>query len=334
MRKILLLMAVCCTCHGVGKAQQDTLTTADKLMLDSMLANDPLFQMLKEVNRNVMYVSMGAGNGSFSTHNNQANATGYVKSLILMPSLQYFLKSGFIFGATGFASNDSVSGNSLYQVGLSAGYAYTGSKITTGLSYTRNIRVGREYNSRSLYQNDFYGYLKSAKGKLRPGVTMGLTNGAYKEASYVTYTRVIHLNNPPPNGRDTTITIRGIDSTNNKTSFFFMSANTSHEFAIKNIFTKKDAVQFTSTMMVNFGSDRLSQEHTNAIFNRNRALNKLKKFEASNNFRLQSLAVAIDAAYLINKFYLQSGLYIDYYLPATTSKRLSSIFSVSTGLYF
>lgn len=334
MRKIVLLMAIFCACHGVSEAQQDTLTTTDKLMLDSMLANDPLMQMLKELNRNIIYVSMAAGNGSFSTHNNQANATGYVKSVILMPSLQYFLKSGFNFGATGFVSNDSLRGNSLYQVGLTAGYAYTSSKINTGLSYTRNLRVGRAYNSRSLYQNDFYGYLKTAKAAVRPGITMGLTNGTYKEATYVTYSRLIHLNNPPPNGRDTTIIIRGIDSTDNQTSFFFMSANASHEFAFKNIFAKKDAVEFTSTMMINFGSDRLTQEHINAIFYRNRALNKLKRFEASNKFRLQSCAVALDAAYLINNFYLQSGVYLDYYLPPTTSKRLSTIFSISTGLYF
>lgn len=334
MRKFVLLMAIFCACCCRADAQKDTLTIAEKQMLDSMLANDPLLQMLKNLKRNIFFVSLAAGNGSFSTHNNQANATGYVKRLIMMPSLQYFTKSGFNFGTTGFISSDSLRGTSLYQLGVTAGYAYTGSKVNTGISYTRNLRVGREYNSRSLYQNDFYGYLRSAKGAVRPGMTIGFTNGKYKEASYVTYSRVIHLNNPPPNGRDTTIILRSFDSTNNKTSFLSISANASHELNFKHLFTKTDGVEFTTTMMINFGSDRLEQEHTNAIFDRSRALNRIKRFEASNNLRLQSCAVSFNAAYILNNFYLQPNIYIDYYLPATTSKRLSTIFSVSAGMYF
>lgn len=334
MRKIVLLIAIFCACFYRADAQKDTLTIAEKQMLDSMLANDPLLQMLKGLKRNIIYVSLAAGNGSFSTHNNQANATGYVKSLILMPSLQYFTKSGFNFGTTGFISNDSLRGTSMYQLGISAGYAYTNNKVGTGISYTRNLRVGREYNSKNLYQNDYYGYVKSVKGTIRPGMTVGFTNGKYKEASYVSYARVIHLNFPLPNGRDTTIILRGIDSTDNKTNFFSVSANASHEFTFEHIFTKADAVEFTSTFMLNCGSDHLEQEHTNAIFDRFRALNKLKRLEASNRFQLQSLAVSFDASYLLNNFYLQPNIYIDYYLPATSNKRLSAIFSVSAGLYF
>lgn len=211
-------------------AQSDTLSVAEKAMLDSLIANDPFLNFMKDsLKKNTFFFSVGAGNGGFSLHNNAANTTGYTKQLILLPSVNYFTKSGFNFGLTGFITNDSAHQPEIYQAGLTAGYSEYGKKINTGISYTHFIRTGAAYNSKSLYQNELYAFVNRAKGFIRPGVSIGFTNGNYKEVSLVSYTRTIHLNFPLPYGRDTTFTLRGRDSTNNKTSYFSIAANAKHE---------------------------------------------------------------------------------------------------------
>ncbi len=316
-------------------AQSDTLSVSEKAMLDSLIANDPFLNFMKDsLKKNTIFFSVGAGNGGFSLHNNAANSTGYTKQLILLPGVNYFTKSGFNFGVTGFITNDSARKPEIYQAGLTAGYSQYGKKINTGISYTRFMRTGAAYNSKSLYQNELFAFFSKAKGYIRPGVSIGFTNGNYKEVSLVSYTRTIHLNFPLPDGRDTTITLRGRDSTNNKTSYFSIAANAKHEFNFKKIFNKKDELGISPSLMINFGSDHLTQTHTNAIYDRNRRLNQVKRIEATNKFQVQSLAVSFDVMYGFGKFFFQPNLYLDYYLPQTTTQRWSTIFSVTAGVAF
>jgi hypothetical protein len=84
---------------------------------------------------------------------------------------------------------------------------------------------------------------------------------------------------------------------------------------------------------VNYGSDTYTQTHTNKLFDR-KGFSKFKRVDANNKFQLQSIAASVDLTYSIRKFFLQSNLYMDYYLPATTSKRLSIIYAVTAGLTF
>ncbi|MEO6638077.1 MAG: hypothetical protein ABIN25_07355 [Ginsengibacter sp.] len=335
MRKccfILFILAIYCK---VVFAQSDTLTTSEQATLDSLIDNDPFLQLLKDAkNKNTVYISIGAGNGGFTSHNNAANATGYVKQVILMPAVNFISANGFTAGITGFATNDTINSVDLYQLGISAGYGYQGKKIDAGLSYTRYLRTGTEYNSRNIYQNDFYGYLKKSKGWLRPGISAGYVNGKYKEWSWLKYQRTVHLPLPLPNGRDTIIISRVKDSMSNTTSYFSVTAEVHHEFSFYEVFSGKDAIGFTPSLMVNFASSGLSQTHTSAIFDRYRILSRYKKAELSDNFKVQSVALSLDGIFTLDHFFLQPNFYFDYFIPSTQEKRFSTIFSVAAGVYF
>lgn len=314
-------------------AQTDSLTKDEKRALDSMFKNDAFINLMMKKDKNYVDVSIGIGNGSFSEHNNAANATEVNKQLIYTPAVTYRLKNGLSFGISAFITADSSNKPEIYQGALTAGYDYYGKTIYAGGSYTRYISNQNKYNSKSLYQNDLYAYIKLAKGILQPGITLGYVTGKYKETNFVTFKRLIHLPNPPPNGRDTLIIITGKDSTNNKTSYFSAAATVGHDFAFYNVFSKRDEFDFIPTLILNMGSDKLSQTHTNKVFDRP-ALSSRKKSEFSNKFQLQSVAASLDFTYMIRKFFIQPIVYFDYYLPETTENRFSAIFSVTAGFSF
>lgn len=313
--------------------QTDSLTKEEKRMLDSMFKNDEFIKLMMKKDKNYLDVSIGIGNGSFSEHNNAANATGINKQLIYTPAVNYRLKNGLSFGIAAYITGDSSNKPEIYQTGLTAGYDYYGKTIYAGGNYTRYLSNQNKYNSKSLYQNDLYAYIKLAKGILQPGITLGYVTGKYKETSFVTFKRLIHLPNPPPNGRDTIIIITGQDSTDNKTSYFSAAATVGHDFAFYNVFSKKDELDFIPTLILNMGSDKLTQTHTNKVFDRP-ALSSRKKSDFSNKFQVQSIAASFDLTYMVKKFFIQPIVYFDYYLPETTENRFSAIFSLTAGFSF
>lgn len=330
-KTLISLLAVFLFSFAYG--QTDSLTTEEKRLLDSMFKNDEFIKLMTEKEKNHLGISIGFGNGEFSEHNNAANATGINKRLIYTPAVSYRLTNGLSFAIVGFLTTDGAKNLEIYQTGLSAGYDYYGKNITAGVSYTRYLSNQNKYNSKSLYQNDFLGYVKRAKGLFQPGITLGFASGNYKETNYVTFRRTVHLPNPPPNGRDTVIIISGNDSTDNKTSYFSASATVEHDFVFYKIFSKNDELDFVPSLILNFGSDKLTQIHTNKVFDRP-ALNSRKKSDFSNKFQAQSIAASFDFTYLSGKFFLQPNLYLDYYLPETTEKRFAVIFSVTAGISF
>jgi hypothetical protein len=331
MCKYLLLLCFSFIALSV-MGQTDSLSKDDKRLLDSMFKNDEFFKMMKK-DKNYLDVSIGIGNGEFSAHNNAANATGVDKQLIYTPAVTYRLKNGLSFGVSAFITGDSSGKPEIYQTALAAGYDYYGKTIFAGGSYTRYLSNQNKYNSKSLYQNDLNAYIKLAKGILQPGISVGYVAGKYREIDYVSFKRTVHLPNPPPNGRDTIITINGKDSTDNKTSYFTVAASVGHDFAFYNVFSKKDELDFIPTLILNMGSDKLTQTHTNKVFDRP-AFSKQKKSDYTNKFQLQSVAASFDFTFMIKKFFLQPIVYFDYYLPETTENRFSTIFSVTAGVSF
>lgn len=316
----------------VAMAQTDSLSKEDKRLLDSMFKNDEFIKLMKK-DKNYLDVSIGIGNGEFSASNNAANATGVDKQLIYTPAITYRLKNGLSFGISPFITGDSSGNPEIYQTALTAGYDYYGKTIYAGGSYTRYLSNQNRYNSKSLYQNDLSAYIKLAKGILQPGMNVGYVQGKYKELTYITRDTLIHLPNPPPNGRDTLIRRILKDSTDNITSYFTVSATVSHDFTFYNVFSKKDELDFIPTLILNMGSDKLTQTHTNKIFNRP-AFSSRKKSDYSNKFQIQSVAASLDFTFMIKKFFIQPVVYFDYYLPETTENRFSTIFSVTTGFSF
>jgi len=327
MQKFHLLVVSVFICCAVAQAQTDSLSKQDKAALDSMMAKDEFLKMMEGKEKNAVDISVGLGNGAFSSDNQAANATGVTNQLIFTPGIMYRLKSGFSFGATGYLTNDSANKLQLYQTGLSAAYEYYGKEVSTAISYTRFISDTKKYNNKSLYQNDFFANIKKVRGAVQPGISLGFSNGNYKEATLASF-----ILRRPLNPRGDTLIV-AVDSTDNKASYFSLSPSIQHDFSFYKIFSAGDELDFTPSLIVNFGSDKLTQTHTNKLFNRP-ALSKRKKVEANNQFQLQSLAVSFDFTYSVGKFFLQPNVYFDYYLPSTTAKRLSSIFAVTTGFTF
>jgi hypothetical protein len=325
MLKIYLVIFIIAAGFSVAVAQTDSLSAKDKAMLDSMMENDEFLKMMKEQSKNSVDISIGLGNGAFSSNNNAANATGVANQIIFTPSVIYHSKAGFSFGITGFLTSDSTNKLELYQTGISAAYDYFGKKVLAGFSYTRYLSDKNKYNSKSLYQNDIYGYIKKAKGVLQPGLALGYSNGEHKEANFVSYIRKRVL-------RPDTL-ISGIDSTDNKSSYFSTSVSVEHGFSFYKIFSKDDGLDFVPSIIINFGSDKNIQTHTNKIFDLPIA-SKRKRIESTNKFQLQSVAASFDFTYGIGKFFLQPNVYLDYYLPATTATRFAAIFSVTAGVSF
>ena len=330
MFKYLLLLCFSFIVISV-KGQSDSLSKEDKRLLDSMFKNEEFVKLMTKKDKNNLDVKLGIGNGAFSKHNNAANATAVNRQLIYTPGVTYRLKNGLSFEVSAFITGDSSNKPEIYQTGLTAGYEYYGKTINAEVSYTRYLSNQNKYNSKSLYQNDLYANVKLAKGLFQPGISLGYVTGKYKETNFVTFQRPIRNPNPPPAIIYTTVT--GRDSTDNKTSYFSTAATVGHDFAFYNVLSKKDELDFTPTLILNMGNDKLTQTHTNKIFDRS-ALNKRKKSDFTNKFEIQSVAASFDFTFKIKKFFLEPTLYLDYYLPKTTDNRFSAIFSVNAGFSF
>lgn len=321
MYKYLFALLFCFTTL-LTAAQVDTLSKKDKAALDSMIKNDEFLKMLNDNPKNSFELTMGIGNGSFSEHNLAANATGVSNQVILTPSIAFRTKVGFSISVTGFLTKDSSGGMELYQTGISPAYDYLGEKVNAGISYTRFLCDVNKYNNKCLYQNDFYGYVRAAKGIIQPGIALGYANGKFKEVNIVVF--------QPPIGPARLVK----DSTDNKASYFSVSASAGHDFSFYDVFGKNDEFDFTPSVIVNAGSDKNTATHLNRAYDRIPALRKRKKVSDNNKMQLQSVGASFDFTYSIGKFFFQPNVYFDYYLPSTTTKRFSSIYSVVAGISF
>ncbi len=300
-------------------AQNDTTITAkDKAILDSMMAADEFLNLFDDSAKNYFDVSIGFGNGTFSTQNQAVNATGFNNQLIFTPAIFYFFKSGVSLGITSFLTNENSKLN-LYQTGASIGYDFRDKNISTGISYTRYFGDNKKYNGKSIYQNEVFGYLKYIKPFIQPGISLGFANGKYKQIE------LIYLPN----------LMRYVkDSTNNKTGYFSATFTAEHTFEFEHVFNKKDGISIGPVIMLNAGSDKVNTTHTNKIFNRPNVPSSRKKTSQANKMQLQSVASSINVIYGIGNFYIQPNIYFDYYLPETTENRFSSIFSLTAGFSF
>lgn len=288
-----------------------------------MMTNDPFFALMNEKPKNSLDVSLGAGNGSFSEHNRAVNATGVTNKVIFTPGVTYRFKNGISLGVIGYVTNDSSSNLELYQTGLTGGYDYQGKKFTAGASYTRYIADVNKYNSKSLYQNDLYAYIKKSSGVVQPIAAIGFSSGKFKEIDVIRVRRPIQMD-----------TIYVKDSTSNKSSYFYASAGILHDFYFYGIFKKGDELDLTPTFVVNAGSDNTTTTHTNKALTNRPLLSKRARVATSNAFQLQSLALSFDLTYSVGKFFVQPNLYVDYYLPKTTANRLSAVYSLTVGFTF
>ena len=305
-----------------GYAQKDTLSRADKAALDSMMKADQFFKLMNEPQKNALEVSIGVGNGSFSAHNQAVNATGVTNLLIITPAVFYRFKNGFSLGVTGYLASDSGKLD-LYQTGATAAYDYVGKKVSAGGSFAHYFSDQDKYNSKSLYQNDFYAYVKKSSGIIQPVLSLGYSTGKYKEVNMIKFKRPVIGD-----------TIMVKDSTHNKGSYFYTSVGVEHDFYFYGVFSKGDELDFVPSFVVNAGSDKTTTTHVNKLYTTSPLLARRARVASSDKFQLQSIAASFDFTYSIGEFFLQPNLYLDYYLPSTTANRFSTIYSVTAGFSF
>ncbi len=292
-------------------------------MLDSMMKNDPFFSLMNEKPKNSLDVSIGVGNGSFSEHNRAVNATGVTNQLIITPGATYRLKNGFSFGITGYITKDSANKMELYQTGITAGYDYAGKVVSAGGSYTRYLADLSKYNSKNLYQNDLYAYVKKSSGIIQPILALGISSGKYREIDQYKIKRPIIGD-----------TILVHDSTHNKSTYFYLSAGICHDFYFYGLFEKGDELDFVPSLVFNAGSDKTTTTHVNQSLNNKPRLAQRARQASSDKFQGQSIALSLDFTYSIKKFFFQPNMYIDYYLPSTTANRLSAVYTLTAGFTF
>jgi hypothetical protein len=327
MYKFLLLLCflIAASC---AYGQTDSLTREEKRLLDSMFKNDEFIKLFTKRNVSYVDVNVGAGNRTFSLKNNALNAgQAQTNKIFYSPSVGYYHKSGLALTLSGFLATDN--GNlKMYQYAINPSYTYQNKNIEAGVSYTRYIEGSGASFAVSPFTNDFYASAVYKKTWIEPGIAVG-----YSFGKQVEYYDTIITPQPPAQPR------RVRDTITTKLSGLSLSLTASHTWEFLELINKKDALEIKPTLMLNAGSQRWDISHSNKLLNRfPRIGNAIKKRfgsgSGSEDFNLQSFAFLAELTYYYGKFYLQPQIYLDYYLPTTTEKRLTSLFSVTAGFSF
>jgi hypothetical protein len=284
-----------------------------------------LLDSLDEKPSSYVDFSIGIGNGSFSVNNNSVNASqAQVNKLYYTPSIGYHHKSGFGISLTPYFTTDN--GNfKTYQTAITPSYDYLSSKVSTGISFTKFVADTKSYTSNSTYQNDLYAYVKYRKSYIQPILSLGYSTGKFNERAFFDSITILNRR------------IAIFDSTKNEIKDFSVSIGIEHIFNFDAVFTKKGSFTFTPQIVLNAGSEKFKSVITNnRAVTRATRTNRVKSLtqNANSSFAFQSLALSLGADYYIGNFVISPNFYIDYYLPPTSGKRLSNVFSFSVGYTF
>ncbi len=313
----------------MGLAQTDTLSANDKASLDSMLADDPFFKMLAKKEGSYMDINIAMGNSIFSVNNNSLNAEqAQTSKIFFTPSAGYYHKSGLGIAFSSYLSNDSGKA-AMYQYAVNPFYVYDGKMVEAGLSYTRYL-PGTSVSSFSVspYKNDVYANVKLKKNWLQPGLALGFANGKFEEYFDSTFSI-----NTPSGPR----LVRVKDTITTRLKDFSIILSFEHKFNFVKLFTAKDQLQLVPAIMLNASSQNWNVVHSNSLNKRSPVVQNLLKRNYGNGnerspFQLQSVAFLTQATYSIANFYLLPQLYLDYYIPQTTSKKLTAVYSITAGI--
>jgi hypothetical protein len=327
MRKILILLLLIFT-GSLLHAQTDSLSKEERAALDSMFQNDEFIKLMMGMRKNKSYVDMnlGIGNGIFSLKNNSLNAGQAITNKIFYTgSAGYYHKSGLSLTLTGFMANDDGK-LKLYQYAISPSYVYNSNSINAGITYTRFVEGTATSFEVSPFKNDFYTSITYKKTIIQPGIAAGFSFGKqqeYFDTAFWFLNRVMHV-------RDTITT---------RVSGFSLIASATHTWNFYKLFSSKDAIQLQPTVMLNSGSQRWDVSHSSSLNSRRPFVQNYVKARfgdgtSSDSFELQSLGLLAEITYYYGKFYFQPQVYFDYYLPSTTEKRLTSLYSVVAGFSF
>ncbi|MBC7422206.1 MAG: hypothetical protein H7334_02005 [Ferruginibacter sp.] len=257
------------------------------------------------------------GNRLLSVNNKVANSKQTSQNaLIYTPSIAYQNKSGFNIAAGTSLLNDSSKGFTVNQYYLTTGYQLQGnSNIDFSIAYTHYFIADKYSISSSPIQNDLFTSLVYKKTWLQPGVAFDFSSG----------------NSYEDNKRG-----RYYDSITNKLKSYAFIASVSHEFSWESVLKDDDGLTFSPSFLLNLGTSKVTILHkTNAtsVAQLVGKKGKLTKFQ-NTKFGAESVGIDIDASYTIGKFTLEPDLYLDYYLPETTTNRVTNVFNINLSYRF
>jgi hypothetical protein len=212
-----------------------------------------------------------------------------------------------------------------YQYAFSPSYDYLNNKnISFGVSYAYYLTRDDLSVYATPFKHEFYGYVRSRKGWLRPGFSMGWATG--------TYTDIKQL--------DTVIfgiPRRIIDTTKVGLQDFSMSFSLAHYFDFEDLFKKGDGLSISPQVMVTAGAQNFEADSKTSLYSGARSRYLSRRYQSSTTentgLRLQSLSGAVNTTYFINKLSLSAGYFINYFIPES-DKPFTHIFSVTAGLTF
>lgn len=310
------------------------LTPSDKHIMDSLLENDEMLKMINNFGKSSSYlrINIGIGNKLYSDRNKAIESLQNSNKLIISPSIGYYHKNGLGISFTGFLYNENKKTN-FYQYTLSPSYSYTkGKTANASLSYTHYFIKDIYSSNTSPVQNEFYGSLVFKKPWLRPGISAGYSWGSFHEIIKVdTIIRIVNQQ----------LHIKFIDTITTELSSFSLAATLEHSFSFYNIFSKKDGINFTPqlSLITGINTYRVNHKSSTELYNSytKRLAKRTRHFQSqsdSDKFQAQSIGIDLDLGYFIGIFYVEPELYLDYYLPKTDDKRLTSIFNFNIGITF
>lgn len=306
--------------------QSDSLSKAERRLLDSMFNSDEFIKLLMKEKESYVDLCVGTGNSIFSINNNALNAgQAQTSKIYYKPAVGYHHKSGFTLMVSGFLADDAGK-LKIYQFAISPSYVFSNKQFDAGISYTRFMEGLATSFTVSPFKNDCYANAVYKKTWIQPGIGLGYAFGKqveYVDSSFWFLNRVIHIR----------------DSITTRLGGLSLNLSATHEWNFYALLNKQDALKLKPLLMLNAGSQRWNTSHSSSLNQRRPLVQHYLKTRFGDGstaakFTLQSLAFLGYATYYYGKFYLQPQVYLDYYLPSTTEKRLTSLFAVTAGVSF
>ncbi len=331
MRKLLLFVPLTLLCMVIH-AQEITFTKEEQALLDSMFQQDDFFRLIDEANSSYVDISLGAGNGVFSTKNNAFNAVqSSTQKLYFTAAVGYFHRSGLSVEWSSFFAKDNPR-FTIYQHAINPSYQYSNKKVVAGISYTRFLKGAESSFQVNPYQDDFYASFQYKRSWWQPLLSVGYAAGRYNE-----YFDTSFIIAPFPNSTPRLIEIS--DTISTKLTNFSASLSVSHTWDFENVFSTSDMIDLQPSLMLNFGNQRFVTTQTNSVFNRRPRVQELFKRAygvgtETSAFQLQSAAMMLQAVYYIGNISISPQLYLDYYFPDTDQDRFSALYSISVHYSF
>lgn len=304
-----LLILISLFCHSLTNFAQVSDTVAKNKMV-AMAEKEEIEDTTEEDKSSYFTAELGLGNRIINVRNNGIiSKISPSKTLIWTPTVVYHHKSGLYLSAGLILQDDKNRGFSASQYLLSPGYELPeNNNILLSFAYTHYFVVDHFSAYASPIQNDWYASVTYKKLFIRPAISLGYSSGTYGEVKRIA---------------------NKYDSITNNITAFSIVPSASHEFKCMQLFSKIDALSFTPSLMLNVSNGTTAFHHnTNLnILNFLSLRDKLPKFE-NTTFQFQSMGLNLDASYEIGKLTIEPQFYFDYYLSATTDKRLTGFGSL------